>query len=420
MGYAWRAAEPAMLTELAGSALERIAPASRQHAAAEAPAITFAVVSERPAFDALEPEWNDLFRRAGKDTQLFQTFNWNWHWANHYLPATPGERGRRSLAIVTVRRHGRLVMLWPLVAERVAGLRVLHWMGEPVSQYGDVLAEAAPDTAPLMRQAWEYIKTRLGADAAFLRKVRADAAVAPLLGELGLRRTAVAEAPYLDLASAPDFAAYEQRYSGKARKNRRRLMRRLEERGAVVIERHTGGAQARAAALEAITLKRNWLKATGRLSPALADERFAGFFGDVAEGRIRPAGCGLTMLKSAGETAGVAIDVTCGARRAAHIIVHDDRLDAFSPGTLLLQEWIRGASADRIGTFDLLAPAYAYKSDWADATVAVEDFAQGLTLTGRAYVDVYLGVVRERLKAAAEALSSRLGRLRRARNAPAA
>ena len=47
-------------------------------------------------------------------------------------------------------------------------------------------------------------------------------------------------------------------------------------------------------------------------------------------------------------------------------------LDPFSPGTLLLQEWIRGASADAIATFDLLAPAYAYKSDWADATVAVD------------------------------------------------
>ncbi len=347
MAYAWRASEPGILTGPAPSLLERIAPAARPHAAGPAaPAVTFALVSERSAFDALEPEWNDLFRRAGRDTQLFQTFNWNWHWANHYLAPAPGEGRRRSLAIVTVRRNGRLVMVWPLVAERVAGLEVLHWMGEPVSQYGDVLAEAAPDTPQIMRQAWHFIATALGADALFLRKVRADASIAPLLRELGLRRTAVAEAPFLDLASAPDFAGYEQRYSAKARKNRRRLLRRLEERGAVVVERHTSGAQARAAALEAIALKRAWLEATGRLSPALADPRFAAFFADAAEGRGRPAGCGVSVLTSNGETAGIAIDVTCGRRRAAHVIVHDARLDAFSPGTLLLQEWIRGASAD--------------------------------------------------------------------------
>jgi CelD/BcsL family acetyltransferase involved in cellulose biosynthesis len=413
MAYAWRAsAERAILTGLARDPPERSVATAEPRTAAQARPVSFALVSERSALDALEPEWNDLFRRAGRDTQLFQTFNWNWHWANHYLTATPGLGRRRSLAIVTVRRSGRLVMLWPLIAERIAGLEVLRWMGEPVSQYGDVLAEATPDTGQLMRQAWHFIVTRVGADALFLRKVRADATIAPLLRALGARRTAVAAAPYLDLASAPDFAAYEQRYSAKARKNRRRLMRRLEERGAVAIERHAGGAHARAAALEAIALKRAWLEATCRVSPALADPRFAAFFADAAEGRGRPSGCAVTMLKSNGETAGIAIDVTCGARRAAHVIVHDPSLDPFSPGTLLLQEWIRRASADRIATFDLLAPAYAYKSDWADATVAVEDFALGLTLPGRAWVHVYLGAARERLKAAVEALSRGLAWLR--------
>jgi CelD/BcsL family acetyltransferase involved in cellulose biosynthesis len=411
MGYAWRAWEPAIFTRSAEASGVRDAPAARRHRQPVAPAVAFTLVSERSAFDALEPEWNDLFRRAGRDSQLFQTFNWNWHWANHYLAAAPGESKRRALAIVTARRNGRLVMVWPLVAERVAGLEVLRWMGEPVSQYGDVLAEGSPDTHEIMRQAWQFLVTALGANVLHLRKVRADATVAPLLRELGLRRVAVAAAPFLDLASARDFGAYEQRYSAKARKNRRRLMRRLEERGPVAVERHTGGERARAAALEAIALKRACLEATGRLSPALADPRFAAFFADVAEGRGRPAGCGVSVLTSNGETAGIAIDVTCGRRRAAHVIVHDPRLDAFSPGTLLLQEWIRGAGADAIATFDLLAPAYPYKLDWADETVAVADFALGLTLAGRAYAHVYLAL-RPWLKRAAEAVSSGLAWLR--------
>lgn len=415
MAYVWRASEPASFGALVGSVLEPALLAERQHSGAEAQTsgLTLQVVSERAAFDALEPEWNDLFQRAGRDTQLFQSFNWNWHWANHYLPAG----GRRSLAIVTARRHGRLVLVWPLVAERMAGLEVLHWMGEPVSQYGDVVAEAGPGTAAVMREAWEFIATRLGADAIILRKVRADAAIAPLLGELGLRRTLVAEAPYLDLASAPDFAAYEQRYSAKARKNRRRLMRRLEERGPVKVERHSLGPRARAAAVQAVGLKRAQLASSGRPAPAMADERFAAFFADVAEGRDRPAGCGMTVLTANGETAGVGVDVSFGGRRAAHILVHDTRLDGCGAGVLLTQEWIRAASAEGIATFDFLAPAHDYKMDWADGATAVEDFAHGLTLAGRAYVDVYLHFLRKRLKAAAEALAGRLARLRRARAA---
>lgn len=397
MSYAWRASE--------------LAPSPP----AVTPGISIAVARDRPAFDALEQDWNDLFRRAGRDTQLFQTFNWNWHWANHYLGPGPGSRlssrPRLTPAVVTVRRDGRLVMLWPLVSERIAGLSVLRWMGEPVSQYGDVLMEAGPDTQGLVREVWRYITSRLGADAVALRKVRADAAVAPLFADLGLPRTGVEEAPWLDLASAPDFAAYEQRYSAKARKNRRRLMRRLEERGAVALVRHTGGVQARGAALAGIALKREALAATGRPAPALADPRFGAFFADVAEGRMRPAGCGVTVLESNGATAGVGIDITCNGRRAAHVLVHDPGLDACGAGVLLVQEWTRSASAEKVACFDFLAPAHAYKMDWADGTVTVEDFALGLTLAGRLYTNIYVGLLRERLKAGAEALSRAMRRL---------
>ena len=413
MAYALRAAEPAILGRLSGNSLKLIALTTRRHAKFDGPAIAFALINDRSAFDALEPEWNDLFRRAGRDTHLFQTFNWNWHWANHYLAAAAGERERRSLAVVTVRRHGRLAMVWPLMAERVAGLKVLRWMGEPVSQYGDVLAETAADTPELMRLVWNFITRTLGADAIFLRKVRADALVASLLNEQGLINTAVAEAPCLDLASAAGFAAYEEaHYSAKARKNRRRHMRRLAERGPVQILRHRGGPEARAAAMEAVALKSKWIKETNRVSLALADERLAAFFGAVAEGCGRPAGCEVSMLKSSGETVAIAVDISCGARRAAHIIVHNPRLDGFGPGMLLLQERLRVAAGEGVATFDLLAPAYAYKLDWADASVAVGDYALGISLSGRIFARVYLGFLRERIKVAAEARPHALVQLR--------
>jgi hypothetical protein len=38
-------------------------------------------------------------------------------------------------------------------------------------------------------------------------------------------------APFMELTTAKDFAAFEQQYSAKTRKNLRRLARRLEEKG---------------------------------------------------------------------------------------------------------------------------------------------------------------------------------------------
>jgi CelD/BcsL family acetyltransferase involved in cellulose biosynthesis len=367
------------------------------------------IVTDRTGFDRLEQDWNGLFERAGRGPHVFQTFNWNWHWANHYLTTAAGKTPTK-LAIVTVYRRGRLVLLWPLVAERFAGLKILRWMGEPVSQYGDALIDDVHDKAALLRRALQRLHDKLAPDVIFMRKVRADATIAAHLTELGMSVTDRGRAPNVDLASAPDFAAYEQRYSGKARKNRRRLMRRLNEEGAVSFERHRSGASAEKAARDAIELKRAWLKATGRISPALADQRYTDFFAEVAHGRGRPAGCELSVLRLDGQTAGVAIDVTSKGHRAAHIIVHDRRFDRLSAGTLLFEHWVRTAAGDRIPTFDLLAPAYAYKSEWADGMIDVGDFACGLTLRGRTFVRLYLRL-RPKMKAAAETISVSVNRL---------
>ena len=71
-----------------------------------------------------------------------------------------------------------------------------------------------------------------------------------------------------------------------------------------------------------------------------------------------------------------------------------------------------GCSAEGIATFDLLAPAYAYKDDWADAGVAVGDYAGGFGWAGRAYASLYLACLRQRLKAALQALPHLVARTR--------
>jgi CelD/BcsL family acetyltransferase involved in cellulose biosynthesis len=371
-------------------------------------AYAFALVTDRGAFDALEPEWTALFERAGRGTQVFQTFNWNWHWCNHYL----GERGGSvpALAVVTARRAGRLVMVWPLVKERIAGLSQLSWMGEPVSQYGDVLMEEQPDAAALLREAWSFIAAELAPDLVRLRKVRDDASVAPLFSERDALPTLRLEAPYLDLASAADFAAYEQRYSPRSRRNRGRLRRRFAERGAMAIECHQQGPRARDLATHAIALKRDWLKDRGIVSPALFDPRMEGFFADVAEGADHLAGCQVRALTSNGEAAAIEITVLCKQRTVMHVIVFNLAYEKAGAGVLLLEESIARSFDNGGRAFDLLAPADGYKLDWADATTGVTDWALPLSLKGWLYARVYLGFAREGIKRALSALPASVRR----------
>ena len=311
----------------------------------------------------------------------FQTFNWNWHWCNHYLAAASGETGP-SLAIVTGRRHGRLVMVWPLVSERVAGLTQIGWMGDPVSQYGDVLIE--PDSLPFLANARTFVTRELKPALLRLRKVRDDAAIAALLGDLNAFPAERHKAPYLDFASAPDFATFERRYSRRSRRNRRRLFRRLQELGPVAFERCREGPRARALAIEAVDLKREWLRERGLVSPALSDPRFASFFADVAQGTVRPAGCEVCAITS---------------------------YEKVGAGVLLLERTFAQSFGTNARTFDLLSPGDSYKLAWADASMGVTDWVIPLSARGWVFARLYLGLARPALKAALDAMPASLRRL---------
>lgn len=366
-------------------------------------AYTFELVTSRAAFDALEADWNDLFARAGHGIQVFQTFNWNWHWCNHYLDGN-AHADASTPAIVTARSAGRLVLVLPLVMTRTAGLAQLTWLGEPVSQYGDALVEDGPDTRALLTDAWRFVTIELSPDLAHLRKVRDDAAVTTLLEDLPTLTTQRLAAPYLDYSDSADFEAYQQRYSPRSRRNRRRLARRFAERGEMAVERHLEGARARDLAVEAIDLKRVWLKDRGLVSPAMSDPRMPDFFADVAEGATHPTGCQVSTLTSDGTSAATEITLRCKDRTVMHIIVFNLAYEKAGAGILLLEETIANAFGNGCRAFDLLAPADSYKLDWADASTGVADYAVPLSWKGWIYARLYLGLARQGIKRALAAM----------------
>jgi len=368
------------------------------------------VLTRRAELDALAADWGDLFERCGKPHQVFQTFGWMWHWANHFL--ADGQGSDTALRLVTLRQDGRLVLVWPLVEERRLTLRRLCWAGEPVSQYGDVLVEDGPETGELLRTAWREILVRLRPDVVCLRKVRADAVVAPLMAEIGARALERATAPYLDLSSAPTFEAYEQRYSAKARRNRRRLLRRLEERGPLSFDRAEPGSAAAGCRVElAVVMKRSWLKDRGLVSPALADPRTARFFRDAAGSAAHATGSEVLTLTSGGETAAVSVSFACKDRLMGHLIVYGLKFEKAGAGCLVIGEMIRQAKSNGIRIFDLMAPGDAYKTDWADGATAVVDHMVPVSLAGRLWTCAAQTLSRRRIKAALAAMPTPLRRL---------
>jgi CelD/BcsL family acetyltransferase involved in cellulose biosynthesis len=350
------------------------------------------VVRTRAGFDALESEWNALFASAGRSDHMFLTFNWLWHWANHYLPPST------ELVIALARRNGHPVLIWPLMIERAAGLRQLAFMGAPVSQYGDALIADVSDRDDLLEQCWAQAVATSKPDLVRLAKVRSDALIAGFLTAKGFRVTSSEEAPAATLAGTADYADFEQRFSPKLRKNRRRQLRRLEERGPLTVRVLSGTAEAAGAVRATMTLKRAWLNSRGLVSKAFSDGRIDGFFADAVSSTTRPCGVAISQLSSNGECADVSISVTCKGRRAIHILAYALKFEKVGAGNHHLEVALQMAYADGIQIYDFLAPRHDYKMEWADTVIAVSDHALALSPLGKLYADIYLARVREAIK----------------------
>jgi len=376
---------------VAGSSISR-APApswvsgtvpDRIHVGACDPACRISLVATRAEFEALEEPWNALMDRAGRPHQVFQTFDWLRHWTDHYLD--PGAK----LAIVAGWQADRLAMVWPTAVVRQFGIWSLTWMGEPVSPYGDVLVESRPDALDLMRHGWNLLRS-LGVDVINLRGVRSDAAVVPILAEAGAISTALLAAPFLDLESGATADLLNRHRSAKVRSNRRRRLRRLHERGTLEFEQHLHGPAAADLIARALTLKRQWLKCHGMISPTLLDPRFDRFLRDLVARPMRTADTRVSAVRCNGVP--VAIDISFSYRKwmFGHVIAHDTAFDKHGVGAMLADHSIETASQQGYGMFDMLPPAHPYKVAMANGTAAVGDWAVPLSVKGKLFASLWL------------------------------
>ncbi|MEL6372781.1 MAG: GNAT family N-acetyltransferase [Pseudomonadota bacterium] len=376
--------------------------------------ITLAIVRSRDAFDALERSWNELYEAMGAHTPqpVFQSFNWHWHWCNHFISAATAPAC--PLRIVTVSVDGRTMALWPFVLTRAHGIKQLSLMGAPVSQYTDALARPDPEQQTWLALGLEHVINHTRADVVHVRKVRGDAVGHAVIAEAGASVLERQQAVSIDLAAVDEFETYLQRHSKRQRRNRRRQRRRLDERGTIAFTRVEPGDGAKAMVAQAIAMKRDWLQAKGLISPALADPRFDAFFADVASVIDRPTGTRAFALTCDDEIAAVEIAFDGIAHRAMHVIVYNPAYERCGVGALHMRESIERSHEEGIATFDLLAPQARYKSEWGDDLTNVDDLALACTRKGRLYLAVYLKRLRGWAKALAHssaggALLKRLG-----------
>ena len=172
------------------------------------------------AFEALGPEWENLYRRCSTATP-FQTHAWLHSWWLSY-----GSAGR--LRLVLVRKDGRLVGAAPLMLDH-RPLPVLVPVGGGISDFFDVLLDdACADAAAhaLARGLHRAAHTSL----VDLREVRPGAAAERVLSHWPGRVRRLTDSVCLELPALPMDQLLERLPTSSARRSRSKL-RRLDHLG---------------------------------------------------------------------------------------------------------------------------------------------------------------------------------------------
>lgn len=356
------------------------------------------VLTGAGAHNALQAEWQYLAGRQ-RGPVFFQSPALLAIWSRYF-----GKDGKDPLVTVVVRQDGDPIMIWPMQISRRGPVRIAQGAGAPIGQYDELLFDPACDPRQALNTALDALGRTLRPDVLMLERVRHDGALFSALGDAAPLGPAEG-APFSDLSGGmQDFMA-----SLKTRVTRQqnKRVRRFEQEGQVGFAVAQNPEDAQAWLAEAMALKREWLRSTGRLSRAFLKPETSECLADLARsltGAEAEPRMVVSRLSVDGRTA--AIEMGFCHRGAYHLYLgaFEPDFGKLGPGNVLTEKVLEWCVENGISRYDMMTPRYRNKSEWQSDEVLASDFALPLTLAGRLYVNVVLNRVEPALRRAFYAL----------------
>ena len=346
-------------------------------------------ISRLRDFARLSDQWDDLVR-AMRRPSPFLLHGWLIEWWRHY-------GANRALAVHVARRGDRLVGALPMYRTRRLGLRVTQFLGGTGAALADLLLTPDEDGAVAAELAARI--TTVGADYADVfgmpRNSRLEAALPPDSLTFIERQ----EAPVIDLSAGWE-AVYKDKLSSKARSERRRLRRRLEDVGPVDVSIARTPEELVPALEEAVRLHK--LRWEGRRETSGFSRPVGSAFRRAALTRLAQQDLPrLVMLRVDGQAVAFALYLLFERTAYGMTMGFDPAFAAFRPGTETFLCTLESAAAEGAQRIEMLGAAHAYKLTVADRFEPIhEGIGLASTLRGRAAVEALTrGIrVRRRLK----------------------
>ncbi len=313
-------------------------------------------VRGRAAFAALGEEWNALLARGPVDLPMSRH-----EWISAWLDAFA--RAAEPLVLVARGASGEPAGMAPFLEERRRGIvRLLAPANDHSCRFEWALG---PDVSGAVGALWVHLRDRVSWDGLLLRDVRRDGPTSTLLEALARAdrhltgRWESMRSPYVVLGGAPA----EERVSAKFRSNLRRRARKLQEAGAVALDRadrpeDVDGVLAEFLALEA----KGW---KGERGTAIAlDRALVAFYARMARDAARRGALAIRVLRLDGRAVAVHLGLVHRGVYYLPKTAYDEALAQASPGQLLQREVLAECEAHGLSAFEFLGPDMDWKRDW--------------------------------------------------------
>lgn len=337
--------------------------------------------------------WRALDSCSSAPHRYFQSFDWCHTW----LASHPSKR--LSPFVVLLFRGDALMAVLPLMRVRsLTGICVLRALGEPHTQYGNVLTRdgrLAPDEVAAIRHA---LFKASSADSIIANYVPDGSPLKDILGVESRASELDNAAAQFDLQGFASPQDYRATLNKSRRRTRRKAETALGEFGEIALEVLRPGEKGHAAAIaQCVALKKNWIKHTGRIGAGLDYEDHARFLSALPATTSRDGG--IVFVLKAGP---VAVAYEVGFLQGGHYYSY---LGAFmwslrhaSPGTLQIEMTMEWLMTHGVRTFDFLGNPMQYKAQWSNREVALSCHIVNLTRRGRLFTSLWVRRLRPKLK----------------------
>jgi CelD/BcsL family acetyltransferase involved in cellulose biosynthesis len=356
-------------------------------------ALAFETVRTLDGFRALQPEWDDLWRRA--KGEYFQSFAFC---VSALL--TDDIVARRKLHCITGRCDGRLVTIWPLVTFRNLCWKYATPLGPENRAPSDILAAPDHDRDELVGATWRAALRSTGADVFQLWRIRSTSSLHRYATRGNIARRLQEEpTPYAMLHKEQDWEAFCRSRPGRSRTRPLYLKKRLASHGAISVDMVEANDQRLQLLIDWFVLhKREWARHNDLNSQWVFSESSRAFWNALlSQGSPEAGEFHLFVLTLDGEPCAmniIAVNAACAYLLANTYNLGNARL---SPGTVLIDDCVKWAY-DHGLDFDFGPGAQSYKFSWTGGlSYTTASFLALPTLWGRSGHAAKQGVKRLRL-----------------------